>query len=408
MNIDNVQNTLKEFKKDIEKMTIKTPHSLPLLAQSIYNTPLLTTTNNLDSILSVINSHEFNTSDSGFIAKESPFKQRVEAETSGVGVIDVVGSLTSKPSEINALCGLKAYSDITKELETHAKNGVKTVVLNVESGGGSAAKCFSSANSMRDIANANGIKLITWVDGIAASAAYALAVISDEIFAESSTSTIGSIGVVTALRSTSADFVKSKTGTTTTYLTGGANKIPFANDGSFKPEFISSLQNDIDHLYSEFVAHVNKHRPVLSVEAIKNTEASTYRADIALQKNLVDKVMLEDEFLAMLKSGNAATTTTAPTANTANTGKRIQDFLNTPSATSQAQAQSAPVEPQLTAQQLQNKRLKEFVERTKQKPTFSDITKSIANEREQEIEIEAETDEQRNARLSNFLKTNKK
>ena len=59
--------------------------------------------------------------------------------------------------------------------------GVKTVVFVADSGGGEAYKMMPTANYLRQLANDNGVKIISAVDGMSASACYGITCISDAL-----------------------------------------------------------------------------------------------------------------------------------------------------------------------------------------------------------------------------------
>jgi ClpP class serine protease len=88
-------------------------------------------------------------------------------------------------------------------------------------------------------------------------------------------------------------------GLTRTFVTAGANKIPFDANGEFRGEFIASLQESVNELYGEFVAHVSKYTG-LSEEEIKATEASMFRANKALSMGLINSIMTNEEFAEYL------------------------------------------------------------------------------------------------------------
>ena len=60
------------------------------------------------------------------------------------------------------------------------KEKVNEIILDVNSGGGQAYGCFEAAQSVRNLANKNNVKITTYVDGVAYSGGYAWASIADE------------------------------------------------------------------------------------------------------------------------------------------------------------------------------------------------------------------------------------
>jgi len=86
-----------------------------------------------------------------------------------------------------------------------------------------------------------------------------------------------------------------------TFVTAGSEKIPFAEDGSFRKEFIQDLQDKVDALYKDFTEYVAEHRG-MSVEAVRNTEAKTFLSEEAVALGLADKIMTLEDFYSYLSS----------------------------------------------------------------------------------------------------------
>lgn len=210
----------------------------------------------------------------------------------GVGLLKVDGTLTYKSTGWEAMCGGTSYQTLRSDMQSLLEHGAHTVVMEVDSGGGEAYGCFETAKELREMADQHGAKLVAFVDGISASAAYALSCCCHEIVANPR-ATVGSIGVVTMFRNTNER--DKKEGVSTTYVYAGDNKIPFNVDGEFRQEFLDDVQSRVDTLYGDFVSHVSQLRS-LSPEAVKATQAATYFGEQALSMGLVDKTMTASEF----------------------------------------------------------------------------------------------------------------
>jgi len=210
----------------------------------------------------------------------------------GVGVINITGSLTAKP--VVTMCGEvgTSYQAVLDQTEEMLAAGIKTIVMHVSSGGGEAYSCFSSIDQFRAMVDEAGAKVYGYADGIAASAAYAWFCACDEAYAHADSET-GSIGVVCAIMDDSK--YMENLGVKRIYVHAGESKVPYAEDGSIRPEFIADLQYKIDSLYENFVAHVATYTG-LSDEAIKSTEAKTFLSKDALKLGLIDGIKTEQEF----------------------------------------------------------------------------------------------------------------
>lgn len=266
-------------------------HSMTRLLSSLYNKPHLVVPETLDVVLDYLVSR--NTDDFKFAVEkyESP---QIGFRQGKFGVLQVEGALTYKP--VATMCGEAgtSYKALVEQVEEMAADGVKTIIMEVSSGGGEAAHCFETAEDIRAIADENGIELIGYADGLACSAAYALISICDEVIANPS-ATVGSIGCVVALMDSSK--AMEKAGLKRIYITSGENKVPFDNDGAFKQSFLDDIQADVNRLNSEFANHVSKHTG-LDVESIMALQAKTFSAEDAKSIGLVNTVMTSKQFAA--------------------------------------------------------------------------------------------------------------
>lgn len=273
-------------------------HSLVRIKQSMVNKPHLIDEESFSSIMEYVNGR--------IQAKDFEVDQTVKAESDSpssryvqdtkTGVLHVQGPLTYRTSGWEALCGGTSYEMLKGQMEYFVEQGAKTVAMLVDSGGGEAHGMMDSANYIRKLADDNGIKIIGFVDGMAASAGYGLVTICDEIVMTSD-SMVGSIGVLIQLMNNSKQLEMN--GIERTFITAGKDKVPFAEDGSFTKEFKDRLQEQVDTLYEGFTSHVATHRS-LEVQAVKDTEANVFMADEALKLGLADKVMTAEEFYTYL------------------------------------------------------------------------------------------------------------
>ena len=275
-------------------------HKITRLKAKLLNTPHLIDEQSFNAILSYINDR--NTT--GILAERddddedkyerSRFLYNDESRTA---IIYIEGPLTAKSTGMEMLCGGTSYEGLKEDFADAVELGAKTVALMTDSGGGEAATMMDTANYLRKMADDNDVKIISYVDGgMAASAAYGLICVSDEIVAQSD-SDIGSIGVLVRLMNDSKHLEQE--GYERTFVTAGSQKVPFSEDGSFRKEFLEDIQYKVDKLYESFTSHVATHRG-MSVEAVKATEARTYLADDAMRIGLVDKVMSLDDFYEYL------------------------------------------------------------------------------------------------------------
>jgi ClpP class serine protease len=221
----------------------------------------------------------------------------------GVGVIEIEGALTNEP--VMTLCGAvgTSYESILQQTEEMIEAGVTTIILDIDSGGGEAFNCFSSIDQFRKMCDDAGVYVYAYVDGCAASAAYAWACSADEVIAPVDAE-VGSVGVLIALSNLNKYYEKE--GITRTWISAGKEKIPFDDSGEFKKSFLEDLQYKVDTLYEMFVAHVSKYTG-LSAEVIKSTEANTFLSKDALEIGLINKIMNKFDFMDYVANNQKGT-----------------------------------------------------------------------------------------------------
>lgn len=289
------------------------------LSSQVWNTPHLVTPEALDVVLSYLEYRN------GWVADmmlpspepsknerkrsyeiESPEEDGGESEEgededesgSPVVVIEVTGTLTYRP--IETLCGEvgMSYQRLWDEVEDAIEEGAQMIVLNFASGGGQATHLFEYAEAIRAMCDDAGVRLVAYVDEMACSAAYALAVMCDEVYANPSAE-VGSIGCVVALLDSSK--AMDKAGYKRIFITSGENKVAFDNDGTFKQSFLDDIQSSVDKLNGQFTEFVSKYSGIDS-KIIRGFEAASFDADEALEKGLITGVMTNSEFVDYLTS----------------------------------------------------------------------------------------------------------
>lgn len=276
-------------------------HELTRLRSKLFDTPLLVDSKSFESILNYVDKRCEGTVDVTPKAdNEFSMYSTLHYAESNLGVIHIAGPLTNKSTGWEALCGGTSYESIKEDFEALLEAGTKTVAFMVESGGGEAYGMMDTGNYLRKLADDNGVRILSYVDGLSASAAYGLTAISDEIISNKN-SEIGSIGVLIRLMNDSKALEMK--GYERSFISAGTEKIPFAEDGSFRKEFLDDLQYKVDALYKDFTEYVAEHRNI-SVEAVRNTQANTFLAEDAIGLGLADKVMTQEEFYSYL-SGEA-------------------------------------------------------------------------------------------------------
>lgn len=275
-------------------------------SKKVFNKPHLISTEGFSEVTEYLASRPDGLMTKEELAVARDIKERRKELSLGegdVGVIQVSGALTYEETLFSALCGMSSYQGILSQMRQAVEEGYSTVILDVDSGGGEAYGTFETAKELRKLADENNIKLIAYVDGISASAAYGLSVAADEIIANPYAE-VGSVGVLTRLVNMSEK--EKKEGIATTYVYAGDQKIPFDAEGEWREDFLADIQEKVDKLYSDFVSHVATMRGI-EEESVRSTQAKMFDVEAAMSVGFIDKVMERGEFaeyLADIKEGN--------------------------------------------------------------------------------------------------------
>lgn len=288
-------------------------HALMRLASKVYNTPHLITPSAFSVILKYLekrNSISFRMDDMAGVPggkkgddDEGEDNQNADTEDNSieivgsVAILEVEGTLTYKP--IETMCGEVgvSYQSLVENTQKIADMGLKTIIMEVNSGGGEASHVFQACEDIRKICDDYGISLIGYADTNACSAAYALLCICDQVIINPS-AYAGSIGCVVCLEDESV--AMEKEGVKRIFISAGDSKVPFAEDGSYKKEFLDGLQAEVDKLNAEFVAHVSKYTG-LGTKTILGFQAKVFNAQDAVAVGLANSIMTNREFAEFMQ-----------------------------------------------------------------------------------------------------------
>jgi ClpP class serine protease len=269
------------------------PHSLLRLTSRLHGVPHLVTPqlfNNITAYLSTRNAGMMLLPTDQGDSQEEPDDLD---DIMSVGVIDIMGPLTYRTTGWEAECGGCSYEMILESAEDMIEGGVTCIVMRMDSSGGEAYGIFETGNQLRQMCDEADVELIAYVDGMSASACYALACVADEVICNPY-GEAGSIGVLISLMDESKALANE--GLKPIFISAGDEKIPYAADGSFRQEFLDDLQEKVDVLYDAFAAHVSTYTG-LSVADVKATQAKVFMADEAMSLGLVNKIMTNSEFV---------------------------------------------------------------------------------------------------------------
>lgn len=272
-------------------------HELFRLLDTVYNTPHLVLESALHPIVDYLQARSNGEIPVFAVIPNAETVEERKAEMLGkLGEIQIDGTLTYKP--VMGMCGPvgTSYQGILEQATELIGMGAKTIIMTHSSPGGQAAHCFSTANELREMCDDAGVKLISYIDTLSASASLALSVIADEVIIHPSAST-GSIGCVVALLDKSKAMANA--GLKPVFIASTPGKTPFEKDGSFSKDFLEEIQEDVTRLGMQFAEHVSKFTGI-EIEEILEMNAKVFHAEKALELGLVNKIMDHKQFAAYM------------------------------------------------------------------------------------------------------------
>lgn len=187
--------------------------------------------------------------------------------------------------------------------EALADRESEAVCLRINSPGGDVDGCFDTARALRALAQKSGKRLLAYADGMAASAAYALACSAERIYL-SSTTKVGSIGVIEAICDVTArDAVD---GIRFEFIASGARKADGNPHVPISEAAITNLQDEVDAMAELFFGLVEDLRGLPRVVA-RGLEARMLFGAGAVQGRLADEVATWAQLSELGMARNAPT-----------------------------------------------------------------------------------------------------
>ena len=209
-----------------------------------------------------------------------------EMAAPGVALVDVSGPLSQRAWSCWMWEG-DGYDAIRLRMSRAlADPNVQSIVLRIDSPGGEVAGLNEAVRAMRAEASAAGKPVVVYVDELAASAAYALATVGDEIVTPES-GCLGSIGVILAV--TKRDRANEAAGLSTFVITSGARKADGHPFVAATDEEIAAFQAEVDALAQMFGALVAERRGGDAARWL-GLEAACFYGHEAVSKGLADRV----------------------------------------------------------------------------------------------------------------------
>lgn len=234
-------------------------------------------------------------SDTGDFGGEHP-APRLFSQIGNVGVISIAGPLVNSDSWINAYVGRTGYPEIREALIYAAtKEGVGSIVLDINSGGGSVSGVSDTAELIKRI-DTEMVPVHTFSDSIIASAAYWLGS-SARTMSIGQVAEAGSIGVLAVHK----EFTKAleMEGVKATVMRAGEFKALGGPYEKFSDKAQAELQGQLDYLGQMFTQHVADARGVAYPTADATMgQGRVFIGQQAVSVGLVDSVTSFDAVIS--------------------------------------------------------------------------------------------------------------
>lgn len=185
----------------------------------------------------------------GLLSRILPKRFRKEGPT--IPVVRLQGVITTGGSQFRPVLNLASVAPMLEK--AFSKKNAPAVAIAINSPGGSPVQSRLIYQRIRALAEEKDKKVLMFVEDVAASGGYMIALAGDEIFADP-TSIVGSIGVV------SGGFgfpeLLRKIGVERRVYTAGENKVildPFQPEKEGEIEYLKSLQLEIHEVFIDMV-----------------------------------------------------------------------------------------------------------------------------------------------------------
>jgi capsid assembly protease len=207
----------------------------------------------------------------------------------GVALISIEGVLSKRISMFQQICGGMSYTSLQQDLAAAlADPNVKSIILTIDSPGGTVDGVQAASDAI--FAARSQKPICAYVDGLAASAAYWLGSAASEVYIGSDTDTVGSIGIVTQHLDTS--MAEHQRGVKITDIAAGRYKTVGSQHAPLSAQDRSTIQDQLDHMYSIFVDTVARNRGTDAETALsKMADGRVFIGQKAIDAGLVDGKM---------------------------------------------------------------------------------------------------------------------
>lgn len=204
-----------------------------------------------------------------------------------IGIINITGVLLYSGPDWIEMFGYMSYQAIGRRLDALIADArVKTIILRVQSPGGSTFGCSELANKIFEARNKK--KIVAYADPYAFSAGYWIASAASSLYTTIS-GMVGSIGVYT-IHVDESKWLEDM-GLKVTFIKAGEKKTDGNSSEPLSESAKKDIQSQVDKTYELFIEDVAKNRGV-SPEYVKENygKGGTFLADEALQIGMIDAI----------------------------------------------------------------------------------------------------------------------
>jgi ClpP class serine protease len=209
-------------------------------------------------------------------------------------VVDICG-----PLDTHDLGWGDSYDAIKRRVAEACTSAAKSIVLRVDSPGGSVTGCFDTARALRAMCVAAGKPLYAYCD-YACSAGYALAASATHGVVMSETANVGSIGCVQPRIDYTA--ANAAHGVRYEFIASGARKLDGNPDVAITDAELAETRGRVNYVAKLFFQLIEETRGI-GVARIEAMQAGVFHAEAALRERLIDGVMSFETLLARVASG---------------------------------------------------------------------------------------------------------
>lgn len=216
----------------------------------------------------------------------------------GAALVPLRGVVAKRMNMFSAISGGASTELFSRDVRAAMEDdSVRSVVLLIDSPGGAVDGTQAAAET---VASFRGKKpMASFSDGMMASAAYWIGAAAGELYIDSGTAQVGSIGVVASHVDVSKR--EEMLGVKTTEIVAGQYKRIASQYGPLTESGRASIQDSVDYLYSIFVSDVAKFRGV-GVETVLEDMADgrVFTGQQAVDAGLVDGIASLDQVISVL------------------------------------------------------------------------------------------------------------